>query len=122
VRERENRVCVCGREPELVYYFHWTCRFAYICLAQQRRKIALVLISFARRRFILNPTHRTKNGENPTIFEHCTSHSPLSVIRSPSPASQRLDYTSRTRERNRHIVNNTVPAIVARTRRTLTTS
>jgi len=99
-KEGERERVVCAGENRSSFIFHWTCRFAYICLAQ-RRKIALVLISFARRRFILNPTHRTENGENPTIFAH-TSHSlPLAVVR--PPVTHRIltaqDYWI---ERNRH--------------------
>lgn len=80
--EREREIVVCAGENRSSFIFHWTCRFAYICLAQ-RRKIALVLISFARRRFILNPAHRTENGENPTILAHTSNSLPLAVVRPP---------------------------------------
>jgi hypothetical protein len=85
-------VCVSAGENRSSFIFHWTCRFAYICLAQ-RRKIAFVLISFARRRFILNPTHRTGNGIQ--LFRaHLSLPPSQSFIRRPSSRSHSVLTTS----------------------------
>jgi len=97
-------VRVCAGENRSSFIFHWTCRFAYICLAQ-RRKIALVLISFARRRFILYPTHSTENGEYPTIFAHTSHLLLLAAIRPPVTPRIRTAPPHRAQDldwRNRH--------------------